>query len=87
MKNNNMQTLTSAKNPYGFWTVNGLRTFGIVPEGIVPFISGPIPICLQQGNPAFGYEHFLKRKEQLTALYKMDVPDLIFNKLLEPGKI
>jgi hypothetical protein len=72
---------------YGFWTVDGSTDFGIMPAGIIPGVSGPVPIKFQSGNRKWGAMHIQERHGTWLQKYTHTPASMVHAKLAQSGSV
>ncbi len=77
----------SGPSPKDCWLVDGSPNFGIFPAGLLAQIDAPTSIWLKVGNVAFGETHINERHGHWVARQLKTVPQLVFEKLGQPGHI
>lgn len=89
-----MRTVLQNSSPYGFWTVDQSRQFGLFPGSLLG-LAAELPICLQRGvEAAWGETHIWKRHGSWVARHTVKVNDpyekvawLVWQKLQQSGSI
>lgn len=69
------------------WLVDGKKEFGFIPGGIVSGVAARLPIWLTVGTMAYGELHIRKRHGHWVSKQKKAVPELVYEKLGQPGLI
>lgn len=72
-----------------FWTVNGSRTFGIMPGRLIESKTD-LPICLQRGTPIWGSVHIERKHRVWLRMHRKGddaVPWLIWQKCQQSGTV
>lgn len=79
--------MTERHDARDFWTLNGSRTFGIFPGGILDKAPNDTPIYLQRGNRATGATHIQHTHGAWLKKLAMSVPEVVWRKCQQPGQI
>ncbi len=77
----------TGKRPKDLWLVDGSTAFGFIPAKIVSGVEAQLPILLHVGNVAYGEVHIAKRHGHWVARQKKTVPELVYEKLGQQGRI
>jgi len=69
------------------WLVDGSPDFSVLPAGAVPRIDVDVPIWLYVGTAAYGETHIRGRHWRWVEQTRMEIPQLVYQKLGQPGQI
>lgn len=72
---------------FGFWTVNGSSTFGVMPGDIINGVSEPIPIKLQVGNRYWGVTHIETKHRHWLEINNHTAASMVYRKLSDAGAV
>lgn len=82
-----MPSVPEAGNSYDFYEFGGCDEFAIFPGGLIEGFDDPTPIKLQRGDMSWGARHIATKHSAWLTKNKLEVHELVWRKLREPGNI
>ncbi len=86
-----MKFKPSGSGKYDLWIIDHgsheCHDFGILPANTIKQLESDVPIRLNVGNKYFGQVHIERKHGHWVKKHNLTVPELVYYKLGQPGKI